>query len=119
MSRNANFDKSKRQAVGIYRAASPHAFINAGVELFSGGDYRVPEGAKACYAGKPKPAVYDLEAVRVMPAAIYQADIRKRSGSDPRQRTNLTMSGIRAAGPKMKSCVDWTPCASMLIPRSV
>ena len=47
--RNAKYDKAKRQAVGIYRAASPQASINAGVTQYAGGDYRTPEAAKACY----------------------------------------------------------------------
>jgi len=49
MSHNANIHKAKMQAVGIYRKASPQAAINHGETYYSGGDYRVPEGAKTCY----------------------------------------------------------------------
>ncbi len=50
--RNAKMDLAKRQAVGIYRAASPRAAINRGVTICSGGDYRRPEASKDCYLNK-------------------------------------------------------------------
>jgi hypothetical protein len=107
MARNAKLDLAKRQAVGIYRKASPMSSINHGVAVFSGGDYRSPEGAKACYLGKLQVPAYDLAMVKRLPGATHHADNRKRCGSDPRQRSNLTMSGIRSAGPKMRAVVGW------------
>jgi hypothetical protein len=102
MSRNANLDKAKRQAVGIYRAASLNASINHGNVEYSGGDYRVPEGAKACYHDKALPSDADLIAafqgtIKTCPAFLNSSgrrvvpnDLnRKRSGADPQNRGEL------------------------------
>lgn len=122
MSRNANYDKARRQAVGIYRAASPKAYINAGVELYSGGDYRVPDGAKL-HGAKPQVPDYDPKRiVKLPPGNAHGARElnRKRSGSDPRQRNQMVASGVRCASPRMAAVVGWESYAvteSFLIPR--
>jgi hypothetical protein len=105
MARNANHDKAKRQAVGIYRAASPNASINHGTAQYSGGDYRTPEGAKACYLGKPQVPTYDRAMVKVLTPATHKGDYRKRSNSCPQERGTLTASGCRAASPAMRAVV--------------
>lgn len=110
MSRNANLDRAKRQAVGIYRAASPQAYINHGTPQFSGGDYRVPEAAKDCYRNTINPSDAELIAafkgkVTVYPKALNSSgrvvipnDLnRKRAGCDPRARGEL-LPGVAARG---------------------
>jgi hypothetical protein len=102
MARNANYDKARLQAVGVYRKASPHAAINNGVAVYSGGDYRAPEGAKACYSGKLQVPEYDRAMVRRLPPAKHVGDYRKRTGSCPQERATLTASGCRSSSPAMK-----------------
>ena len=100
MSRNAKYDLAKRQAVGIYRAASPRAAINRGVTICSGGDYRRPEASKDCYLNKAADRAL-IEAYQG-PVTICQPfknsrgqivrnnDLnRKRSGACPQNRADL------------------------------
>lgn len=106
MARNANWDKAKRQAVGIYRAASPQASINNGEPRYSGGEYRVPEGAKAIYHGKPEPVDVTGFKVRICEPfknssgrKVIPNDLnRKRGGSDPRTRGELLPGKAARAG---------------------
>ncbi len=110
MARNANWDKARRQAVGIYRAASPQAAINAGMAEYSGGDYRVPEGAKACYHGKASPVDVTGFKVRVCEPfknssgrRVIPDDLnRKRSGADPQNRGELVPGKAQRAGVILK-----------------
>lgn len=111
MSRNANWDKAKRQAVGIYRAASPQASINHGTTEYSGGEYRVPDAAKSYYQSKPSPemlaAVAAFEGkIKFVPAALNSSgrvvipnDLNaKRSGANPQNRGELLPGGADRAG---------------------
>ena len=101
MSRNANMDKAKRQAVGIYRAASPNAAINNGETVYSGGDYRTPEAAKSIYltpktddaaliaafTGNVKRYKTGLDSSgRIHKGDFFRA---KGAGCDPRTRSEL------------------------------
>jgi len=63
--RDPKMDKAKRQAVGIYRAASPSAMINHGVAVYSGGDYRRTEPTKDFYANPVTTEPLNVEGVPV------------------------------------------------------
>jgi len=121
MARNAKLDKAKLQAVGIYRKASPQAEINHGVTRYSGGDYRVPEGAKACYAGKVTVPTYDRALITRLPPAKHYGDYRKRANSCPQERRTLTASGCRVSVPNMRSVLtaDVYATESRLIVRTI
>lgn len=104
MARNANFDKAKRQAVGIYRKASPNAMVNHGMELYSGGEYRRTDATKDWYRAGSEPLSREaiesfiaLKGVRVCRPCLNSSgrivvpnDLnRKRAGCDPQQRGEL------------------------------
>lgn len=121
MSRNANWDKAKRQAVGIYRAASPMASINHGEEKYSGGDYRAPEGTKLVYftGNKAQVPEYNHDKIKRLPPGP-RVGSRPRSNSCPQERGTLTASGCRASVPNMRALISWdsyAPAQSVLLPR--
>jgi hypothetical protein len=149
MARCANYDKAKLQAVGIYRKATKTASLNHAtpnaVERSSrlldrhgnaappigprgAGDYRAPEGAKPCYAGKPQVPAYDRAMVRVVKYGKVTTnegrnalipDTRKRANSCPQERQTLTLSGCRGSVPAMRSVLtpDVYATVSRLIKR--
>lgn len=98
--RNPNWDKARFQAVGIYRKVSPQASINHGETQYSGGDYRTPEAAKACYHGKAEPlSAAELEAfiaaggkVRYQPAFMRSGGRIDQPGKYSRKRGNCDQS---------------------------
>jgi hypothetical protein len=97
--RNAKLDKAKRQAVGIYRAASPHASINHGMAQYSGGDYRTPDAAKSCYLGKPQP--FDVTGHKVTickPGTAKGANAlnAKRGQATPQNRAHMNTFAFRS-----------------------
>lgn len=113
MARNANLDKAKLQAVGIYLKASPNAAVNHGEVKYSGGEYRVPEGAKSVYHGRMSRSELNTlvsafqgrvrmceEFRNSRGQAVRPNDLnRKRSGADPRARGELVPGrSVRAAG---------------------
>jgi hypothetical protein len=104
MPRNPNLDKAKLQAVGVYRKASTHASINKGAAQYSGGDYRAPEGAKACYHGKPPVGDHYLieaylarfdatvcpEALNSSGRAVFCNELNRKGGqATPRMRKTM------------------------------
>ena len=119
MARNAKLDLAKRQAVGIYRKASPHAFINKGVAVHSGGDYRRVEGSKPCYQNRPShPDTIEGVKVTVCEPQTYRGDFRKRGMATPQSRSHMNtfafMKRSRIAEPK------WVPAGTqVLIPRRI
>lgn len=112
--RSSTWPSAKRQAVGIFRAASREASLNHNIALYSGGDYRVPDAAKSCYLNGD--LRNDQEIIRAYlsnggkviacPVATnskgnrVQYDSNKpRSGCDPRTRGELIPGrAIRAMG---------------------
>lgn len=123
MARNANLDKAKRQAVGIYRAASPNAAINGGVAQFSGGEYRLPDAAKdwyrtpktddaaiiAAFQGKIKTYPTGLNSS----GRVVRLDTnRKRAGCDPRTRSEL-IPGTAPRGDPIQQCNPDVLCGTV------
>lgn len=132
MARNANVDKAKRQAVGIYRAASPQAKINKGIAEYSGGDYRVPEGAKACYhnnankaADRALVALYLAHGNAIKPCnpcenskgrLVVPNDLnRKRAGADPQNRSELIPGKAQRAGSRLIIRQVFAPSVRLIV----
>ncbi len=129
MARNAKLDLAKRQAVGIYRKASPNAFINKGVPVHSGGDYRTPEGAKSVYvSGRAAPV--DVTGHRVTVCKPCTTSSKryvgvatcggKRSQATPQNRAHMnTFAGRERQGPgAVVRWADYRPNEQTLIPRA-